>query len=464
MPPETPEVRKRRRGSERASEVANAIRAAARSEVPGALKGLINGYDPIDIAFAIGELGPDERARVFELLDAEASGVVLEEVDDEITADLAEGTSERDLAEIIDTMPPDSGADAVGALPDDIKHRILNRIPPEEAAELADLLNYDEESAGGIMTTEILFAPPDVTARGLLQHVRNTKVGAEAIFRVYVVDDDRTLLGAVALADIINARDEHILSKIMNPDPVRVHHDTEQEEVVRLVDKYDLISIPVVDDDNHLLGAVTVDDVIDALQHEVTEDLASVAGATAEDLLSRSPWRAAGSRIPWLMVAFVISLLSAVIIRIFEGTLEQAVMLAAFIPVITAMSGNSGLQSSMVAVRSMALGLMDDRRIGRVLLRQMPIALTVALACGLLAFIGGTLLLGESGYGIIVGAGMFCAIVSGSLVGSVIPVLFRRVGLDEALASGPFVTTMNDAISLLIYFAIATGLLAVLNL
>lgn len=463
MATEETTTRRKRRGSERASDVADAIRAAARSEVPGALKGLINGYDPIDIAFAMGELNADERSRVFDLLDAEASGVVLEEVDDDITADLAEGTDEGELAEIIDAMPPDSGADAMGTLPEDMKHRILNRIPPDEAAELAHLLNYDEESAGGIMTTEVIYAPPDVTAQGLLQHIRHTEVGPEAVFRVYVVDEDRTLLGAADLVDIINARDDMPLVKIMNPDPVRVHHDTDQAEVIRLVDRYDLISIPVVNDQGQLLGAVTVDDVIDALQHEVTEDLASVAGASAEDLLSRSPWRAAGSRVPWLMVAFAISLLSAVIIRVFEGTLEQAVMLAAFIPVITAMSGNSGLQSSMVAVRSIALGLMDDKQIGRLILRQIPIALAVALVCGLLAFVGGMLLLGSSGYGIIVGAGMFCAIVSGNLVGAAVPVLFRRIGLDEALASGPFVTTMNDAISLLIYFGISTSLLGLLH-
>jgi magnesium transporter len=241
-------TRKRRRGSERASDVAEAIRAAARSKVPGALKGLINGYDPIDIAFAMGELESGERARVFDLLDAEASGIVLEEVDDEITADLAEGTDEGELAEIIDAMPPDSGADAMGTLSDEMKHRILNRIPPDEAAELAHLLNYDEETAGGIMTTEIIYSPPDITARGLFEHIRNTAVGPEAVFRVYVVDDDRTLIGAADLVDIINAREEQPLAKIMNPDPIRVHHDTDQAEVVRLVDRYDLISIPVVND------------------------------------------------------------------------------------------------------------------------------------------------------------------------------------------------------------------------
>jgi len=453
-----------RRGGERASDVADAIRAATRSEVRGAVEGLIGGYQPIDIAYAMQELTGEERAQVFALLDSETSGVVLEEVADEITADLAGGTDEQELAEIIDAMPPDSGADAMSVLPDDVKHRILNRIPREEAAELAALLHYDEESAGGIMTTELIVSPPDITAAGVLQHIRRTDIGPEAVFRVYVVGPDRKLLGAADLVDIINARDDVPLSKIMDSDPVRVHHDTDQQEVVRLVDKYDLTSLPVVDDHDTLLGAVTVDDVIDALQQEATEDVAYVAGASAYDLLTRSPWRAARSRVPWLLVSLGASLISAAVIRVFSGTLEQAVMLAAFIPVITAMSGNSGLQSSMITVRSMALGLIDDVSVGKLVGRQVPTALLVALACGIVAFGAGTLLLGEAGYGLIVGSAMFCAICSGTMLGSFVPLVFKRIGVDEALASGPFVTTMNDAVSLLIYFAIATGMLHVLGL
>lgn len=457
-------VRRRHRGSERAVDVAAAIRAAARSKVPGALKGLISGYDPIDIAFAMDELDSDERTQVFELLDAEASGVVLEEVDDEITADLAGCTELGELAEIIDAMPPDSGADAMSTLPQEIQHRILNRIPRAEAEELAQLLNYHEDSAGGIMTTEIIFSPPDITASGVLQHIRNTEVGPEAIFRVYVVDSERRLIGAADLIDIINARDEHPLGKIMNPDPIRVHHDTDQQEVIRCVDRYDLTSIPVVDDEDRLLGAVTVDDVIDALQQEVTEDLASAAGAHPEDVLSRSPWRAARSRVPWLLVSLGASLLSAAVIRVFSHTLEAAVMLAAFIPVITAMSGNSGLQSSMITVRSMALGVLSDDGYLKLLRRQVPTALLVALVCGVIAFAAGLVLLKETGFGLIVGLAMFSAICTGTLLGSFVPVMFKRIGVDEALASGPFVTTMNDAVSLLIYFGIAAWLLRAFNL
>ncbi|MBD3292763.1 MAG: magnesium transporter [Armatimonadia bacterium] len=447
------------RGSEHASDVAEAIRAATRSEVRGALEGLISGYHPIDIAWAMGELTAEERARVFELLDSDASGVVLEEVDDRITADLAESTDECELAEIIDAMPPDSGADAMNVLPEDVKHRILNRIPPDEAQELAALLDYSEESAGGLMTTEILVSPPDITAKGILQHIRRTNVSPEAVFRVYVVDDDRTLLGAVDLVDIINARDDHPLSKIMNRDPVRVHHDTDQEEVVRQVDKYDLTSIPVVDDADHLLGAVTVDDVIDALQREATEDVGFMAGSTIDDLQSRSPWVAARSRIPWLLLSLLTGMLSVVVVQAFEGTLEEAVMLAAFIPIVLAMASNAGLQSSMVTVRALALGFMDARGAGRMLWRQVPASVLVAIPCGLVAWGAGAVTMDEPQFGVIVGVGMFFAMSIGGTLGSAVPLAFNRFGVDPAIASGPLFTTLNDAIALLVYFGTAVALM-----
>jgi magnesium transporter len=446
-------------GGEHASDVAEAIRAAARSEVRGALEGLISGYHPIDIAWAMGQLTADERARVFEVLDSDASGIVLAEVDDRITADLAESTDERELAKIIDSMPPDSGADAMNALPDDVKHRILNRIPPKEAEELAGLLDYSEESAGGLMTTEILVSPPDITAQGILQHIRRTNVSPESVFRVFVVDDDRKLLGAADLVDIINARDDQPLNKIMDADPVRVHHETDQEEVVRQVDKYDLTSIPVIDEGGQLLGAVTVDDVIDALQREATEDVGFMAGSNIDDLQSRSPWVAARSRIPWLLLSLLTGMLSVIVVQAFEGTLEEAVMLAAFIPIVLAMASNAGLQSSMVTVRALALGFTDSRGAARMLWRQVPASVLVAIPCGLVAWGAGAIAMDEPQFGIIVGVGMFFAMSIGGTLGSAVPLAFNRFGVDPAIASGPLFTTLNDAIALLVYFGTAVALM-----
>ncbi len=447
-----------------AANIAEAIRAATRSHVRGALEGLITGYGPIDIAYAMGELTSEERTAVFELLDSEASGVVLEEVHDEITADLAEQTEEAELAEIIDAMPPDSGADAMNLLPEERKHRILNRIPDDEARELASLLDYHPDSAGGIMTTEVIASPPDITAAGVLEHIRNTDVRADMVARIYVVDEDRRLIGATEILDIINARDGQPLAKIMDRDPVAVHPETDQEEVVRLVDKYDLLSLPVVDEEGRFLGAIAVDDVIDALQEEATEDFAHLGGTTVQDVMTNSPWRSARERIPWLMLALGASLVSASVIKGFTATIEQAVLLTAFMPVISAISGASGVQSSTVAVRALALRMIQRGGYGRFLLKQLPTALLVAFVCAVAAAGTGSLLLGTWGYGIVVGIAMLIAVVLGTTLGCVLPLVFNRVGVDPAIASGPLVGTLNDAVSFLIYFEIAAALMPILHL
>ncbi len=447
-----------------ASGIAEAIRAATRSHVRGALEGLIGGYSPIDIAYAMAELTSEERSAVFALLDSAASGVVLEEVHDDITADLADETEEGELAEIIDAMPPDSGADAMNLLSEERKHRILNRIPDDEARELASLLDYHPDTAGGIMTTEVIASPPDITAAGVLEHIRNTDVRADMVARIYVVDDDRRLIGATDILDIINARDDQPLAKIMEQDPVAVHPDTDQQEVVQLVDKYDLLSLPVVDEEGRFLGAIAVDDVIDALQQEATEDLAYVAGASSDGLLARSPWRVARSRVPWLLLSFVTGLISVAVIRYFEVTLAQAVMLASFIPVVLAMASNAGLQSSMVTVRALALGVADNRGAGRLVWSLIPASLLVALPCGILAAVAGALVIGKPEYGLIVGLGMFLAMTVGGTLGGVIPLVFDRIGVDPAVASGPLFTTLNDAIALLIYFGSAVGVMQFLGM
>jgi len=454
----------RRRKAANSQEVAAAIRAATQSHVPGALEGLISGYHPIDIAYAMRELSSEDRAAVFELLDADDSGVILEEVDDDIGEDLLEATEERALAEIIDAMPPDVGADAVSLLSEERKHRILNRIPDDEAAELASLLEHSHDSAGGIMTSEVIAAPPDVTAAGVIQHIRRTDVHPEAISRVYVVDDQRHLVGAVDLATLINARDDQPLQKLMEPDPISVHPATDQEEAVQLVDRYDLPSLPVVDDEGRLLGAITVDDVIDVLQHEATEDLAYVGGTTVEDVMTTSTWRSVRGRVPWLMVAMGASLVSASVVKGFQATLQQAVLLAAFMPVISAISGASGVQSSTVAVRAIALRLIETGGYGRFLLKQVPTTLLVALVCGVAAAGTGSLLLGSWGYGIIVATAMLIAVILGTTLGCVLPLFFNRIGVDPAVACGPLVGTFNDAVSFLIYFLIANAMLAVLHL
>lgn len=441
-------------------EVAVAIRAATSSNVRGALEGLISGYHPMDIAYAMRELEPDEREAVFALLDTDEAGIVLEEVDDDIGADLAGATPDEELAEIIDAMPPDVGSDVVNLLDDERRHRVLERIPEDEALELRQLLQFPEDVAGGVMTSDLLMAPSDLTASDVIQHLRNHDIPTDALSYLYVIDDDRRLLGVITLPELVTAPGTARLADFMVPDPVSVSPDTDREEVVRLVDKYDLLGLPVVDEHGRLIGMVTVDDVIDAIQEEHTEDVSQFAGTSAEALVSASSVRVARLRLPWLLVCLLGTFLSATVIRLFTGSLEAALGLAAFIPVISAMSGNSGLQAATVVVRGMALGVVDPDRIWRMLGREAMTAVVIGLVCGVIAGGIGALFMQNPGFGPVVAVSMTLAIVWACLVGTVIPFIFARLGIDPAIASGPLVTTVNDSFALLIYFAVAAAMLA----
>lgn len=451
----SPEPRKARG----AQEVAVAIKAATQSNVRGALEGLISGYHPMDIAYAMRELESAEREAVFALLDADHAGIVLEEVDDEIGADLAEATPDEELAEIIDAMPPDVGSNVVNLLDDDRQHRVLERIPDEESEELQELMQFEQDTAGGLMTTDLLMAPADLTAADVVTHLRNREIPPDTLAYIYVIDDARRLLGVVDMAELVMASPDAHLGDFMVEDVVSVSPDADREEVVQLVDKYDLLGLPVVDDGARLLGMVTVDDVIDAIQDEHSEDISHFAGTSAETLLTESSFRVARLRLPWLTLSLLGTFLSALVIKTFAYSLESVLGLAVFIPVIAAMSGNSGLQSTTIVVRGMALGIIEPGGIGRLVIRELVTALSLGVICGILAGLIGAAFIGDAALGVVVGISLTLAIIWSTVVGTVIPFLFQRIGIDPALASGPLVTTINDAFALLIYFGVALALM-----
>ncbi len=454
------------RRAQHPEDVAAAIRAAARSQVPGALEGLISGYHPIDIAFAMRELEPDEREVLFRLLDSVEAGVVLEEVDDEISVDLAEATAEAELAEIIDAMPPDAGSDMVSQLDEQTAHRVLERIPDEESQELRELLEFGPETAGGLMTSELVYAPPDITPSEVVAHLRSQQVEAQVLSYIYVVDEEsRRLLGVVDIPELVTAPPHKPLAEAMVTDVVTISPDSDRTEAVRLVDKYDLMALPVVDEDHRLLGVVTVDDIIDAMQAEHTEDLSRVGGTSAEALATGSSFRIARLRLPWLIICLGGTFVSAAVIRLFTTSLlGPLIALAAFIPVISATSGNSGLQSSTIVVRGLALGLIGRVGLYRMLIRELLIAVLVGLGCAVLAGLGAGLLTGEMAYAPLIGIALFCAVVWASMVGAVMPLLFNRWNIDPAVAAGPLVTTLNDSFALLIYFGLSLLLVNALGL
>lgn len=444
-------------------EIAAAMDAAAESGVPALLRRIIASHHPIDIAIAMRELDRDERESVFKLLDRTQAGIVLEELDEDVAADLTEVTDEQELAEIIDEVPPDVGADLVNLLDEQQAHRVLERIPDEESEELEELKQYDPDTAGGLMTPEILFAPTDITAREVILHVKNQRVPLESLAYVYVVDEQRRLRGVLDIAELVMADPDDALGEVMVPDPVAVTPDTDQAEAARLVDQYDIDALPVVSEDGVLVGQVTIDDIIDAIQEEHTEDIAKLAGTSPEDLLSESSLHIAWLRLPWLMICFGGTLLSATVIKSFNALLAHYIALASFIPVIAATSGNAGLQSATIIVRALGLGHLRRDGFRRLIVRQLTTALILAVATGVAAGLAGHLLMGTWQMGVVVAVGMLGAVSWGTMMGTFIPLIFERVGIDPAIASGPLVSTVNDFISLSIYLALAALLLPMLG-
>lgn len=463
---ESSDIQKPGKRAQKPEDVAAAIRTAAQSNVPGALQDLISGYHPLDIAFAMRELDAEERQAVFALLEAEEAGVVLEEVDDEIGQVLTEATEEGQLAQIIDAMPPDAGSTVVSSLDTERAHRILEHIPDEESEELRELMQFGLETAGGLMTPEVVYAPPDITPAQVIAHIRNQKVPAETLTYVYIVDEaTRRLLGVVDMPELITAPPDQSLVESMVTDVMAVQPDTDRAEVVRLVDNYDLMALPVVDEDNRLLGVVTIDDVIDAMQEEHTEDMSRFGGTDAEALATASSLRVARLRLPWLLVCLAGTFVSAAVIKLFTTSiLGPLIALAAFIPVISAMSGNSGLQSSTIMVRALALGLISSVGIYKVLLREFLTALLLGVGCGVVAGLGAGLFVGNMAYAPIIGSALCCGIIWAAMIGTIMPLIFNRLNIDPAVASGPLVTTLNDSFALLIYFGITLLLLRVLAL
>jgi magnesium transporter len=444
--------------------VAEAIRTAVASGVGGAVEGLIAGYHPIDIAYAIGMLEPEERREVFQLMEAHDAAVVLEELEDHITDELVEQTEDEELAEIIDAMPPDAGADVVSRMDDEQAQRVLELMPDEESDEIEELLEYPEDSAGGLMTTEYVAVPAGLTAGEALERLRAGGVNPEGAAYVYVVDEHRRLIGVIDVRMLVTLPSPAALAEAMATNLITAGPATDREELGRLVDKYDLLAVPVVNDHGVLLGTVTHDDVVDAISEEHTEDVLRMAGTDTRDLLSRSSLTVALIRLPWLSISLAGSLTAATIIRFFGVSLgETLVLLAAFIPVVTAMGGNSGLQSATIVVRSLALGTLQGYGVRRLFLRELATAALMGLVCGTVVGVVGWAFFGGPELGLVVGISMFVAITWAATVGTFVPILFDRLGADPALASGPLTTMLNDVFGLIIYLGLATLLLHTLR-
>ncbi len=417
------------------------------------------GTHPSDLAELVDELGDEQKKELFGLLSDEDAALIIQEMEDFDQVSLLRLLTRHRASAILREMSADDATDLVGELPEEEARELLALID-EEAEEIKGLLKYPEDTAGGLMTTEFIALPEDIPVEEAIARLREVAPDAEIVYYVYVVDVQTKLSGVLSLRDLIAADDGTLLRDIMFRNIISVQVEMDQEEVARVVSRYDLLAVPVVDGDNRLLGIITVDDILDVIEEEATEDIYRLTGTgevTGVDILQASVFGLARKRMPWLLISLMGGLLSGSVIGAFENTLETIVILAVFIPVIMDMGGNVGTQSSTLFVRGLATGEIGPAEVWRYFFRETRVGLTIGLVNGIFVSVVATLWQGMPLLGVVVGVAMFSTITLAALIGTLVPMFFNHYGIDPAITAGPFVTTIKDVTGLLIYFWIATA-------
>jgi magnesium transporter len=417
----------------------------------------IRDLHPADIADLLEGLDEPDKKGLFAQLDTDTASEVIPYLSefsrDQILADL----SRRRLGEIVDDLDSDDAADLLASVPKETAEEILAAIDARDSLRVRRLLTYGEKTAGGIMQVELVAVSEEATVADAIDQIRELGEQVEVLDDIFVINSHNHLVGQFSLRDVIVASPALVVSRIMDTEVQPIPVDMDQEEVARIFQKYDLISAPVVEVDGTLVGRITIDDVVDIIEAEVSEDVLRMAGSHEDELLyGDQVWKISRLRLPWLITNLLGGLVTGYLLWLFKVTLADAIVLITFVPVITAMGGNVGIQSATITVRGLATGDINVRTLGRTLFKEVRVGLIMALACGLTVGIAAEIWHRNPALGLTVGCAMATAIVVASLMGTVVPFVFKRLGIDPAVSSGPFVTTANDITGILIYLSIST--------
>lgn len=423
------------------------------------LLNILQDLYPADIAHIMNRLDVEESGFVFNLLTSEVGSEVLLDLDDAHREQLLKSLPQQRLNELVDKMDSDDAADIVGELSDEKAEEVLETMDVEDSSQVEELLQYDESTAGGIMAKEVATILAKDTIKKAIREVRRMAKEHKNIYAVYVVDADGMLVGSVPLQELLLYAPNKRIQKIMSREVVSVTTDVDQEEVAQIFKKYDIVSLPVTDKAGKLMGRITVDDIVDVLEEEHEEDVAKMVGSDADELERRSPAQIALLRLPWVLITLFIELGAGFVIHHFDETLSKIILLASFMPIISAISGNTGLQSAAIVVRGIATGHVNLNRWWDPILRQMQTSLIIGSACGLVIGTIGALWYGKTLFGVVVGVSMFISVNISGFVGTVTPMLSKSVGFDPALTAGPFETAFQDVVGITIFLSFATLLL-----
>jgi magnesium transporter len=440
-------------------EIRAALKAGRIAEAISALTRL----HPADRADAFSELDGEAQSTILPRLDIPATADLLEELEDEEAADLAENLSTERLADVLDEMEPDEAADVLGDLPPETAARALAEM--DDAEEVIPLLEHPDETAGGLMTTWLVTLQPNETASQAIEKLRTAELEEEGPYYLYVVDAREKLVGVVGMRDLVIAAPTTRVIDFMDPEVKYATAGIDQEDVARLMSRYDLSALPVVDEIGKLLGVITVDDVVDVLEEEATEDIYRLARLSDADLNIDSPVSlSVRRRLPWLFLSTLTALFASWVISNFEGILEQVAVLAVFQSVVAGMGGNAGTQSLAIAVRAIALGEVALKDIRRTIAKEVATGIIQGASVGLLAGIGVYLWRGNPWLGLILGLALIGNMLVAVVVGTMIPLILKALHQDPALASAVLVTAVTDSVGFAIFLGLATVLLPMLTM
>jgi magnesium transporter len=426
------------------------------------IREFIENVHPADIAEVLVDLEDEDQNRLFTLLPWDMATDVLEDINSETFSRLIRALPIEQKIVVLDMMSTDDMVDKLGELSELRQQEIISFLNDEDADDVKALLVYDEDTAGGIMTKEYISVYQDITCYEAIEVLREESPDAETIYYVFVTDHEERLVGVISLRELIVSKPGQLIEEIMSPNVISVNVNDDQEEVARDVQKYDLLAIPVTDDEDTLLGIITVDDVIDVFEEEATEDILKFVGSSEledyddEGLVTKIV-TSVRSRLPWLIVTVFGGLLSATVISGFEDALSTNAALALFMPLLAGMGGNVGTQSSTLTVRNIATGNIDSGDVAKTLVHEIFVGLLVGLACSLLVA-AIVFFMQEGNYllCLIVGLAMWANMITAATIGTLVPLTFKKIGIDPAVASAPFITTTIDITGLSIYFTLAT--------
>ena len=428
----------------------------------------VDELNPVDVAEFFNELPEERQPSVFRLLEKDIAAEIFAELDGDVQETLIVAMSDREVRVMLDELFVDDAVDMLAEMPSNVVKRILKNVTPETRAQINRFLSYPEDSAGSVMTAEFIELRKSMTCAQAVDTIRRTGVDKETVYVAYVTDPSRHLEGVIRLQDLLFSEPDEVLEDLMDTNIICASTHDDRETVAATISKYDLLVLPIVDKERRLVGIVTVDDAIDVLQEEATADIEMMAAITPTDksYLKTSVFETFKKRIPWLLLLMLSATFTGAIITHYEEAVGTWTILTAFMPMLMGTGGNAGSQSSIAVIRSLSLGEIELRDIWRVLFKELRVSLICGVVMGVATFIKVLIIdlrldLSQILVAVVVSISLVLTVILAKIIGTVLPILAKRIGLDPAVMASPFITTIVDALSLMLYFEVASAALGV---